>query len=250
MSMVTLCPACGTKFRVTPQQLQMHHGTVRCGQCAHVFDGFQSLSTQSEDAPIEATVFSAQSVPEPSSEITVEPVEAAPRFVMPVETVAASKQRGLAFGIFLMLVVLAGQATYFWRGEIAANAPLLRPQLEKVCGLLHCTVALPQQLRQISIEGSDMQALDPTSPGLVVLTATLRSHATIPLGNPALDVVLTDNDDRTVARRIFLPTEYLGVGTDARAGILPNAEVTVRLNLDTGDMGAAGFRIDLLAAPS
>ena len=46
MSMVTQCPACGTSFRVTPPQLQAQHGMVRCGRCAQVFDGFETLATQ------------------------------------------------------------------------------------------------------------------------------------------------------------------------------------------------------------
>jgi len=32
--------------------------------------------------------------------------------------------------------------------------------------------------------------------------------------------------------------------------IATNAEVTIRLDLDTGDLGAAGFRLDLIAAPA
>jgi hypothetical protein len=62
--------------------------------------------------------------------------------------------------------------------------------------------------------------------------------------------VLTNAQDHTLARRIFLPREYLGPSRDARAGIAPNAEVTVQLDLDTGDLGASGFRLDLLAGPS
>jgi hypothetical protein len=33
------------------------------------------------------------------------------------------------------------------------------------------------------------------------------------------------------------------------AGIPANAEITVRLDLDTGDLNPAGFRLDLLPAP-
>jgi hypothetical protein len=63
-------------------------------------------------------------------------------------------------------------------------------------------------------------------------------------------VVLTDVKDHTVARRVFLPAEYRDAGKDARAGIPPNAEVTVRLDIDSGDLGAAGFRLALLPAPT
>ena len=35
----TRCPGCATVFRVTPEQLAMRGGQVRCGQCKAVFDG-------------------------------------------------------------------------------------------------------------------------------------------------------------------------------------------------------------------
>ena len=119
-----------------------------------------------------------------------------------------------------------------------------------MCELLDCTAALPQRPRLISIEASDMQATDPANRGRIALTTTLRNNAQTELGYPALDVVLTDVKDHTVVRRIFLPAEYRDAGMDARAGIPPNAEVTVRLDIDSGDLGAAGFRLALLPAPT
>jgi predicted Zn finger-like uncharacterized protein len=166
------------------------------------------------------------------------------------ETEPKRSRGGWAFGSVVLLIALVAQGAYFYRGEIASSVPELRPHLNRMCDLLRCTVALPQRPRQISIEASDMQAPDPAHPGQIALTATLRNQATIALGYPALDVVLTNIKDHTVARRIFLPAEYLDTGKDPRAGIPANAEVTVRLNLDSGDLGAAGFRLDLLAAPA
>lgn len=157
---------------------------------------------------------------------------------------------GWIFGVVLMLFALAAQAAYYYRSDIAASVPEARPHLNKLCELLHCTVALPQRPRQISIEASDMQATDPANPGLIALTATLRNHASTVLGYPALDVVLTNTKEHTVARRIFMPADYLPAGKEPRNGIAANAEVTIRLDLETGDLGAAGFRLDLIAAPA
>src|SRR4029077_6794952 len=39
----TRCPGCRTIFRVTPQQLAMRGGQVRCGHCHTVFDGVAAL---------------------------------------------------------------------------------------------------------------------------------------------------------------------------------------------------------------
>lgn len=43
MSLVTVCPKCRSEFEVTADQLKLHDGLVRCGQCSHVFDGFVHL---------------------------------------------------------------------------------------------------------------------------------------------------------------------------------------------------------------
>ncbi len=288
MSMVTQCPSCSTTYRVTPQQLQAQHGRVRCGRCATVFDGFNTLATIPDESVLEAGPLPAASARgEPTmGEVLTQPqigsgpatatTAETPPTSTPHEPVASAPERkiaiaelppmfiaesfiaeplprrrsgGWAFGILLLLAALAAQAAYFYRSDIAASAPEARPYLARMCEYLRCTVALLQRPRLISIEASDMQATNPANPGLIVLTATLRNQATIELGYPALDVVLTNTKEHTVARRIFLPSEYVDSGKGARAGIPPNAEVTVRLDLDSGDLGAAGFRLDLLAAP-
>lgn len=41
--MLTRCPACETHFRVTPEQLKVRSGRVRCGECQHVFNALDSL---------------------------------------------------------------------------------------------------------------------------------------------------------------------------------------------------------------
>lgn len=37
-NLVSQCPKCKTSFSITPQQLQMANGDVRCGTCLHVFN--------------------------------------------------------------------------------------------------------------------------------------------------------------------------------------------------------------------
>jgi predicted Zn finger-like uncharacterized protein len=41
--LVTKCRNCSARFRVTPEQLNLRQGQVRCGQCHEVFNGFESL---------------------------------------------------------------------------------------------------------------------------------------------------------------------------------------------------------------
>jgi predicted Zn finger-like uncharacterized protein len=47
--LVTQCPNCDTRFRVTEAQLQIAHGRVRCGACLAVFDGADHLSLEDDD---------------------------------------------------------------------------------------------------------------------------------------------------------------------------------------------------------
>lgn len=50
MSLTTRCPACGTTFRVVPDQLKISDGWVRCGHCADVFDA--TLFLEGEMPPV------------------------------------------------------------------------------------------------------------------------------------------------------------------------------------------------------
>lgn len=44
--MLTRCPHCQTAFRVTPEQLKVRQGRVRCGECRAVFDALDSLADE------------------------------------------------------------------------------------------------------------------------------------------------------------------------------------------------------------
>ena len=65
MSLATRCPACGTVFRVVPDQLRVSEGWVRCGRCSEVFNGQAELvdlaivqpdAAQAPDAPPQAPI--------------------------------------------------------------------------------------------------------------------------------------------------------------------------------------------------
>lgn len=41
--LITECGSCGARFRASPEQLNQRQGLVRCGQCQHVFNAFESV---------------------------------------------------------------------------------------------------------------------------------------------------------------------------------------------------------------
>lgn len=44
--MLTTCPSCHTTFKVTREQLEAHHGDVRCGRCSTIFNGNTYLASE------------------------------------------------------------------------------------------------------------------------------------------------------------------------------------------------------------
>ncbi len=64
--LITRCPACGTRFRVVPDQLRISQGWVRCGHCAEVFDAAQHLGEPQTLRPTE-TAAAAQTAQAPAA---------------------------------------------------------------------------------------------------------------------------------------------------------------------------------------
>ena len=54
MSMITGCPACGTLFKVVPDQLKISDGWVRCGHCSEVFDAAANMRQVVDEGEAEA----------------------------------------------------------------------------------------------------------------------------------------------------------------------------------------------------
>jgi predicted Zn finger-like uncharacterized protein len=162
----------------------------------------------------------------------------------PLEVDPVKKKRaGLwLVGSLLLFVILAGQTVYFFRIELAANQPGLKPILLSYCQLLHCSVTLPQKADLMSIESSDLEA-NPTQPNIISLNVQLRNHATFTQAFPNLELTLTDSQDKPLAIRTFRPVEYLKKDDDEKQGLAGNHELSVKLNLDTTDLKPAGYRL-------
>lgn len=67
--MLTRCPGCSTTFRVTPEQVKVRHGKVRCGRCQHVFDAIEFLV----DAELTPTIADQEAPPSVASTPTPDP---------------------------------------------------------------------------------------------------------------------------------------------------------------------------------
>ncbi|MSP96334.1 MAG: DUF3426 domain-containing protein, partial [Betaproteobacteria bacterium] len=152
----------------------------------------------------------------------------------------------LAFGAALLLIVLAAQATHYFRTEIAVMVPETRPFLVAACATLKCALKLPRRPKMMAIESSDLQA-DGQRDNVIVLNAILRNQAQFTQEYPALELTLTDERDEAVARRVLLPADYLaGHPTEQiMRGVGAGADAPLRVYFDTGGLRAVGYRMYL-----
>lgn len=87
--LVTTCRHCGSQFRVTPEQLNLRQGQVRCGQCQEVFSGFEALKRIPDEEVVEqrvhaeATVEKSLELPESPAATPLEPAEMQDLAVLP-----------------------------------------------------------------------------------------------------------------------------------------------------------------------
>jgi hypothetical protein len=214
-------------------------------------------AAQESPAPVQETALPAsQAPPEP---IAAPAAPTAPVGHPPLGTyepepelqLGAPKRRGrLWWGLAaaLLLAALNVQALFYFRGAIALVWPGSRAYIEPLCQRLGCEIPLPKRAELMSIETSDLQA-EPSSPGVMVLSATLRNRAAFPQALPALELTLTNEQDQPLARRVLRPAEYAkgdaGASVPSCVGGVASCEMQVRLFLEAAALKASGYRLYL-----
>jgi len=145
----------------------------------------------------------------------------------------------------VLSLLLGAQFVFAYRSQIAAQYPASRPLLESLCRLASCEVGLPKAADQLVIESSDLQAVDAARPNLIQLAASVRNRAPVEVAFPAIEVTLTDAQDRPLARRVLLPEQYLAGRPSVSAGLRAGEAFSIRLTLDTTELRPVGYRLYL-----
>lgn len=177
----------------------------------------------------------------------VEPQEIAP--AVSIEPRPRRARALWAVATVVAATTLCAHALYVFRIEVAAHYPGVRPALTQLCVWARCNIPALQRPSVLNILASDLLILDKARPHLVQLIVTLQNQSRIEVGYPALDLVLNDKFDHAVARRVFLPAEYLR-GADAQKSVIAaSVTTTVRVDLDLSALSAGGFALLLIPAP-
>lgn len=280
MSAITQCPECSTCFKVSQNQLDAYEGLVRCGRCQAVFNATAHLRDDEPSPQLDLPIMQEEAQPT----VIASPSEQSPEAKIPDESEPTAEKTGLkqdkalppvtlaqhitidegalerhlaapkkkkkkrrwpwVIGCLLLLILLLAQAAYFFRIELAARLPGLKPALTSYCALLKCTIPLPRKIELISIESSDLEA-DPVLANIITLHAILRNQAPYAQAYPDFELTFTDTQDRVVARRTFKPGEYLKPEDNEKQGLASNRESSIRVRLDTTDLKPTGYRLFL-----
>lgn len=252
----TRCPYCKTRFKIAEAQLEAQSGMVRCGHCMQTFDARPGFVPDQPSPQLELPMMDVE-LP-----ILGAPVSA-PSTTLPIlqpmtlaEQVSIVEDEGIseyqpnrrtwpwAVAALLMSLLFVAQSAYFFRVELAARVPGLKPALTDYCRMLKCTVPLPRKTDLIGIESSDLEA-DPKQENQINLNALLRNRAPFAQAFPNLELTLNDSQDKPLARRVFRPADYLPPQENETAGMAPNRDLNLRLHLYVNDLRPIGYRLAL-----
>jgi predicted Zn finger-like uncharacterized protein len=300
--LITTCPHCETRFKVTTEQLLLRNGTVRCGACRQVFDGGARLvSDEAADlllnpiaaAETELTSAASESMPasgktEPNmqdeletlskaiSDWQVQPRKDLPKFdplleeyevdSPPVVSTTANntpanepafvqeaKQKArrsrlwktvVWVGIPLLLITLALQLVIHFRNEIVAQSPESDPAMRIACTYLGCTINLPAQIKQLSLQSSQLRAI-PDQVNQFELIALLRNQSPSPQSWPSLELQLKDDIGDVITRKVFLPQNFLNQPSLLKLGIAAQSEHEIRLVFELTGPAPTDFQLTM-----
>lgn len=265
--MHTRCPECKTVFRVTPAQLKVREGMVRCGRCQHAFAADKHLvrktaKTTSKGAPNVARKrsagkkISAAESPKPklAHDVVIGPElsratsEAAFHTEIPPLTRPSQlKTRTVywAVGSVLLFLLLAGQVLIFYGYQAARHMPELRSSVDILCDRLPCRRLPLIDMRRMDLVETRV-APHPRYDKALRVKATLVNRAEVVQPYPLLEVSLIDSQGQLVARRTYPPREYLSKPDMVQQGMPPQLAINVQLDITSPNVQASGYEVLLL----
>jgi predicted Zn finger-like uncharacterized protein len=234
---ITHCPQCETAFKVSPQQLDLAKGWVRCGRCAHVFEAALHFEMSldipapplpSADAP---SLFRAAMAPAVAAN-EVKPSAQTKSTESAIADAPLSVSWLLATGVLVLALLM--QIVVTQRNWLGAEEPALRPILSVLCA---CEVTWPREPDAVLIESSSFTE---NPQGGYTVQLRLKNTQHHPVAMPALELSLTDLQDQVLVRRVFTAEDFSG-----KDHVLALRDIRLTLNFDLDDKvskGVTGFR--------
>jgi predicted Zn finger-like uncharacterized protein len=144
----------------------------------------------------------------------------------------------------ILFVGLLAQGAYNFPRQIVTWFPSVEPILAQACIKMGCQLKLPAQITAVSLESSELQALT-SGKNTFALTLVLANRSQLTQAWPSIELTLNDGNEQAVARRIFMPSEYLASLAAPIKGIAANTEQPVKLYFELAQLKASGYRVYL-----
>jgi predicted Zn finger-like uncharacterized protein len=148
-------------------------------------------------------------------------------------------------GSLLLFALMLAQLAVVFRIELSTQFPALRPTLVQLCKPFNCNVGWPTRAELLAVVGTELQAVPGTD--ILELTAVIRNRAGFGVALPAIEVTLTDTNNRDVARKVFAPVDYLASSGQSsnriEEGLAAGADYEVRIHFEARGLSAAGYRV-------
>jgi len=166
-----------------------------------------------------------------------------------IRTAQHEPRRGFSIvftgGTLILILLAAAQLSVLFRSDVLVQWPGARPILMQLCQVFGCKLEWPTQPDQLAVIGSELQSI--TGTDVLELTAVIRNRASFTQALPALEVTLSDTQNRAVARKVFSPADYLAASgepsTRIDEGLAAGADMTIRLIFEARGVQAAGFLV-------
>jgi len=148
----------------------------------------------------------------------------------------------LVLAVLVLLVVLAAQATHFWRDDLVRN-PILGPSLLRAYTWAGLRLDPPVDLSAFELRQLGA-ANDPAQSGRLKVRASIVNHAPFAQPYPLLRLSLQDRFGTTVGVRDLEPAEYLPGGS-AGALLAPSLRADAEIVFVDPGRDAVGYELDV-----
>ncbi len=196
--------------------------------------GGDPVGAHAADGPLAAAPIGAES-----------PADAeAASFLLQADTPGRRRLRwAIGLACVPLAALAAAQLALALRESVLEIWPQTRPALVRACAWYGCAVAWPAHAELLAIVGSELTSIPGTD--VIELNAAVRSRAPFAMALPAIEVTLTDTQNRTIARKVFLPADYLASSGEASTrideGLAPDTDFSLHLVFEARGLNAAGF---------
>ncbi len=146
-------------------------------------------------------------------------------------------------GSLLLILLLLGQYIWYARDHLAQHYPETRPLLGMMCDHLGCRLPLRRDPDRMQITARDVRT-HPKAKGALLINATFVNRAPFRQPYPLVELRLSNLRGKEIGRRTFLPREYLVGEPDIEAGIPPDGQVYLVLEVMDPDGQAVNFQFD------